>query len=64
VVDMGLVTNGMVGLPTVLIKRERDGEVLVVDVDDGSGGIGMAASSRSAYVYATSNDDLQPDMML
>jgi ATP-dependent Clp protease ATP-binding subunit ClpC len=64
VVDMGLGTNGMVGLPTVLIKRERDGEVLVVDVDDGSGGIGMAASSRSAYVYATSNDDLQPDMML
>lgn len=64
VVDMGLGTNGMVGLPTVLIKRERDGEVLVIDVDDGSGGIGMAASSRSAYVYATSNDELQPDMML
>ena len=36
----------------------------MVDVDDGSGGIGMAASSRSAYVYATSNDELQPDMML
>jgi ATP-dependent Clp protease ATP-binding subunit ClpC len=64
VVDMGLGTNGMVGLPTVLIKRERDGEVLVVDVDDGSGGIGMAVSSRTANIYATSKDELQPDMML
>ena len=61
---MGLGTNGMVGLPTVLIKRERDGEVLVVDVDDGSGGIGMAVSSRTANIYATSKDELQPDMML
>jgi ATP-dependent Clp protease ATP-binding subunit ClpC len=64
VVDMGLGTNGMVGLPTVFIKRQRDGEVLVVDVDDGSGGIGMAVSSRTANIYATSKDELQPDMML
>ncbi|KAL3816423.1 hypothetical protein ACHAXA_007359 [Cyclostephanos tholiformis] len=64
VVDMGLGTNGMAGLPTVIIKRKRDGEVLVVDVDDGSGGIGMAASSRSSNVYAMSKDELQPDMML
>ncbi len=36
----------------------------MVDVDNGSGGIGMAASLRSAYVYAKSNDELHPDMML
>lgn len=63
-VDMGMGTNGMAGLPTVIIKRERDGELLAVDVDDGSGGIGMAASSRNANGYAMSKDELQPDMML
>ena len=63
-VDMGMGTNGMAGLPTVIIKRERDGELLAVDVDDGSGGIGMAASSRYANGYAMSKDELQPDMML
>jgi len=63
-VDMGLGTNGMAGLPTVIIRREKDGALLVVDVDDGSGGIGMAASSRDANGYAMSKDELQPDMML
>merc|ERR1711966_466648 len=33
--------NAVSGMPTVAIVREKDGQVLIVDVDDGSGGIGM-----------------------
>ena len=66
-VDMGMGTNGSLGLPTVIIKRGSDGEVLVVDVDDGSGGIGMAASSRVAangYNPTEWEQELQPESML
>ena len=66
-VDMGMGTNGSIGLPTVIIKRGSDGEVLVVDVDDGSGGIGMAASSRIAangYNPTEWEQELQPESML
>jgi hypothetical protein len=38
--------------------------VLVVNVDNRSGGIGMAVSLCTANIYATSKDELQPDMML
>lgn len=61
-VDMGLNQNTISGMPTVVVMREKDGEILVVDVDDGSGGIGMAASSRNAN--AIGKDVLQPDAML
>ena len=44
----------------VAIVRE-DGETLVVDVDDGSGGIGMAASARASNTIG--RDQLQPDML-
>ena len=45
VVDMGL-SGGYVGtLPTVVVTREKDGATLVVEVDDGSGGIGAAVST-------------------
>jgi ATP-dependent Clp protease ATP-binding subunit ClpA len=54
-VDLGL-TTGEAGLPTVVIMREKDGELLVVDVDDGSGGIGMSTSSRNA-------DSAQPEIL-
>lgn len=58
-VDMGLSESAS-GMPTVAIMREKDGALLVVDVDDGSGGIGMVASSR-----AMPRDELQrqPDML-
>ena len=59
-VSMGLNGNSLSGMPTVVIEREKDGELLVVDVDDGSGGIGMAASSRTNSV---GKDTLQPDML-
>ena len=59
-VDMGLDTNSL-GMPTVIIFRERDGESLVVDVDDGSGGIGMAASSRSLNGSTIEMEGLQTD---
>lgn len=65
-VDMGLGTNGSLGLPTVIIKRGSDSEVLMVDVDDGSGGIGMAASSRIHANGSTADweQELQPESML
>lgn len=65
-VDMGMGTNGSLGLPTVMIKRGSDGEVLVVDVDDGSGGIGLAASSRISANRDTAEweQELQPESML
>jgi len=45
VVDMGS-SGGYVGaLPTVVVMREKDGATLVVEVDDGSGGIGAAVST-------------------
>jgi len=59
-VDMGLNTNAL-GMPTVVVFRERDGESLVVDVDDGSGGIGMAASSRAVNGANMEMEGLQPD---
>ena len=62
-VDMGLTQNSESGMPTVVIRREKDGELLVVDVDDGSGGIGMAASARANSVHM-GKDKLQPDAML
>ena len=65
-VDMGRGENGMMGCPTVVIIREKDGATLVVEVDDGSGGIGSSASSlsRVSKAYANGRDELQPDMML
>jgi len=62
-VDMGMSSGTLSGMPTVVIRREKDGELLLVEVDDGSGGIGMAASSRSA-ASKVGKDKLQPDMML
>lgn len=62
-VDMGLSQNSESGMPTVVIRREKDGEILIVDVDDGSGGIGMAASSRANSVHM-GQDKLQPDAVL
>jgi len=60
-VDMGLSESAS-GMPTVSIMREKDGALLVVDVDDGSGGIGMASSSRAASIV---REELQrqPDML-
>jgi ATP-dependent Clp protease ATP-binding subunit ClpC len=65
-VDMGRGENGIMGCPTVVIIREKDGATLVVEVDDGSGGIGSSASSlsRMSKAYANGRDELQPDMML
>ena len=63
-VDINVVTNGSAGSPTVIIMRESDGEMLVVDVDDGKGSIGMAASLHIANDYAMGRDKLQPDVML
>ncbi|KAL7533402.1 hypothetical protein ACHAXR_005204, partial [Thalassiosira sp. AJA248-18] len=64
-VDMGLNQNASSGMPTVVIMREKDGELLVVDVDDGSGGIGMAASARSnANSMHMGKDELQREAML
>lgn len=59
-VDMGL-TTGEDGMPTVVIMREKDGELLVVDVDDGSGGIGMPKSS--VRNTDTSQIEIQPEML-
>ena len=61
-VDMGLNGNSVSGMPTVVIMREKDGELLVVDVDDGSGGIGMAASSRLNGASVPVKK-LQPEML-
>jgi len=61
-VDMGLDTSEL-GSPMVVVMRERDGELLSVEVDDGSGGIGMAASSSSRR-SASRKDELQPESML
>jgi len=65
-VDMGRVENSMTGSPTVVIVREKDGASLMVEVDDGSGGIGSSAasSSRLSKAYLNGRDELQPDMML
>jgi len=60
-VDMGLGSSAK--NPTVVVMREKDGELLMVDVDDGSGGIGMA-SSRSAIAAQVGKDELQPESML
>ncbi len=61
-VDMGLSTSAS-GMPTVVIMREKDGELLVVDVDDGSGGIGMAASSRKVNgLDRQESDELKTEM--
>ena len=64
-VQMGLSDNSASGMPTVVIIREKDGELLVVDVDDGSGGIGMAASTRSVNTNGLQMGEgkLQPDML-
>jgi hypothetical protein len=59
-VDMGLGTSAL-GAPTVVIVREADGQSLVVDVDDGSGGIGMAAAGRAINGSAMERDELQAD---
>jgi ATP-dependent Clp protease ATP-binding subunit ClpC len=59
-VDMGLGATAL-GMPTVVIFRERDGKALVVEVDDGSGGIGMAASSRAVNGSTMEMEGLQPD---
>jgi ATP-dependent Clp protease ATP-binding subunit ClpC len=59
-VEMGLSVNAL-GMPTVVIVREKDGKSLIVDVDDGSGGIGMAASSRAINGSAMEKDELQID---
>ena len=41
-------SGGYVGaLPTVVVTREKDGATLVVEVDDGSGGIGAAVSTAT-----------------
>lgn len=62
-VDMGLDRGTNIsGMPSVVVMREKDGELLYVDVDDGSGGIGMAASARSSAQMDT--DKLQPESML
>jgi ATP-dependent Clp protease ATP-binding subunit ClpC len=65
-VDMGRVENSMIGCPTVVIVRDKDGASLMVEVDDGSGGIGSSAasSSRLSKAYLNGRDELQPDMML
>ena len=68
-VDVGRGENntyGMSGCPTVVIVREKDGASLMVEVDDGSGGIGSSASSslRLSKAYLNGRDELQPDMML
>mmetsp|Transcript_22486 Transcript_22486/g.36488 ORF Transcript_22486/g.36488 Transcript_22486/m.36488 type:complete len:389 (+) Transcript_22486:25-1191(+) len=65
-VDMGLDqgANGS-GMPTVVVMREKDGELLYVDVDDGSGGIGMAASAASRRSSLQMGEgELQPESML
>ena len=64
-VDMGLRGNPETGMPTVVVMREKDEELLVVDVDDGSGGIGMAASAAAGRSNAnfSEKDKLQPDML-
>jgi len=62
-VDMGLGENGSSGMPTVVIMREKDGQLLVVDVDDGSGGIGMAASASARNANSLGEGQLQPDML-
>jgi len=65
-VDMGLDqgANGS-GMPTVVVMREKDGELLYVDVDDGSGGIGMAASAASRRPSLQMGEgELQPESML
>lgn len=58
-VDIGLET-GDTGMPTVVIMREKDGELLVVDVDDGSGGIGM---SKGSSMVSSALPEALPDML-
>jgi len=65
-VDMGLSQQRSIsGMPTVVVKREKDGELLTVDVDDGSGGIGaaVAAVSRNAKLQL-GEGELLPESML
>ncbi len=59
-VDMGVGTTAL-GAPTVVIVRETDGQSLIVEVDDGSGGIGMAAAGRAINGSAMERDELQAD---
>ena len=62
-VDMGLNGNSLSGMPTVVIMREKDGELLVVDVDDGSGGVGMAALRSAANSQQAVVAQIQPEML-
>ena len=57
--DLGLST-GEDGMPTVVIMREKDGALLVVDVDDGSGGIGFSSKTKPGTEAQT---QIQPDML-
>ncbi len=66
-VGRGANSNGMSGCPTVLIVCEKDGASLMVEVDDGSGGVSSSAASSSlrlSKAYLNGRDELQPDMML
>ena len=58
-VAMGLEQNSESGMPQVVVMREKDGERLMVDVDDGSGGIGMASSRNARSMQLTGKDELQ-----
>jgi len=63
-VAMGLEQNSESGMPQVVVMREKDGELLMVDVDDGSGGIGMASSRNARSSQLMGKDELQPESML
>mmetsp|Transcript_40868 Transcript_40868/g.73664 ORF Transcript_40868/g.73664 Transcript_40868/m.73664 type:complete len:1052 (-) Transcript_40868:71-3226(-) len=65
-VAMGLEQNSESGMPQVVVMREKDGELLMVDVDDGSGGIGMASSRNARSLQLMGKDELQsqPESML
>ena len=56
--------NIVSGMPTVVIMCKKDGELLVVDVDNGSGRIEAAASKRRANnnVLQMGEGELQQDM--
>jgi len=62
-VDMGPQEGQGSVMPTVAVKRERDGELLMVEVDDGSGGIGMAVAA-SSWNAKLQKGELLPESML
>ena len=51
-------------MSTVVVVREKDGELLILDVDDGSCGIGMASSQYARSSQLMGKDELQPESML